>query len=144
MIARIDLVETKPMHQRMVTVKAEEMAQQINAAGKVALYGILFDFNKADVKADSAPTLAEVARYLKNDPSIKLLVVGHTDRVGTFEFNRDLSQRRAHAVVEYLVTKEQIARDRLFAFGVSFAAPIASNDTEEGKAKNRRVELVRF
>lgn len=143
-LARIDLIETKPITQRMTTVKAEEMAQQIDAGGKVALYGILFDFNKADVKAESEPTLAEVSKYLASDPSVKLLVVGHTDNVGAFEFNRELSERRAKAVVDYLVSRHQISRERLFPFGASFAAPVATNATEEGKAKNRRVELVRF
>ena len=143
-LARIDLVETKPVTQRMVTVKAEEMAQQIDAAGKVALYGILFDFNKADIKPESETTLAEVSKYLSSDNTIRLLIAGHTDNVGTFEFNRDLSQRRAQAVMEYLVSRHNISRERLFPFGVSFAAPVASNATEEGKAKNRRVELVRY
>ncbi len=143
-VARIDLIETKPMTQRMVTVKAEEMAQQIDSAGKIALYGILFDFNKSDIKSESAETLAEVAKYLGSDVAIKLLVAGHTDNVGSFEFNRDLSQRRAQAVVDYLVQRHNIIRERLFPFGVSFAAPVAPNSTEEGKAKNRRVELVRY
>lgn len=143
-LARIDLIETKPLTQRMVTVKAEEMALQIDASGKVALYGILFDFNKADIKPESETTLAEVAKYLATDATIKLLVSGHTDNVGGFEFNRDLSQKRAQAVVEYLVSHYQISRERLFAFGVAYASPVATNLTEDGKARNRRVELVRF
>ncbi len=143
-IARIDLIETKPMGDRMVTIKAEEIAQQVDTAGKVVLYGILFDFNQAKIKPASAATLAEVVRYLQNDTKTRLLVVGHTDNVGAFEFNRDLSQRRAQAVVAYLVSEGKIAKERLFPFGVSFAAPVASNETEDGKAKNRRVELVKF
>lgn len=73
---------------------------------------------------------------------MKLLVVGHTDNVGTFAFNTDLSQRRAVAVVNALSSRFAVARNRLTPFGVSFAAPVASNRTEEGRAKNRRVELV--
>jgi outer membrane protein OmpA-like peptidoglycan-associated protein len=73
---------------------------------------------------------------------MKVLVVGHTDNVGTFVFNTDLSQRRAAAVVNVLASRFGIARERLTPFGVSFAAPVASNRTEEGRAKNRRVELV--
>jgi outer membrane protein OmpA-like peptidoglycan-associated protein len=73
---------------------------------------------------------------------MKVLVVGHTDNVGTFAFNTDLSQRRAAAVVNALATRFAIPRDRLTPFGVSFGAPVASNRTEEGRAKNRRVELV--
>ena len=143
-VARIDLLETKPVTQRMVAVKAEEMAEQIDASGKVALYGIFFDFNKTDVKAESEPTLAEVAKYLGSNPAVRLLVAGHTDNAGSFEFNRDLSQRRAQSVVEYLSSHYQVSRERLFPFGVSFASPAATNATEEGKAKNRRVELVRY
>jgi outer membrane protein OmpA-like peptidoglycan-associated protein len=126
----------------MVTVKAEEMAKQISNTGSVALYGIYFDFNKADIKPESAPTLEQIAMLLKDQPKLKLLVVGHTDNVGMFSFNLDLSQRRANAVVNDLVTKYRIDTNRLTPFGVSFASPVASNSTEEGRAKNRRVELV--
>jgi OOP family OmpA-OmpF porin len=142
--ARIDLIETKPLGNRMVTVSAEEMSSEIAKSGRVALYGIHFDFNKTDIKPESTATLNEIAKYLKGSPSVKLLVVGHTDNVGGFESNRDLSQRRAKAVVEALVTKHGIAATRLFPFGVSFAAPLAPNETEDGRAKNRRVELVRL
>jgi OOP family OmpA-OmpF porin len=128
----------------MVTVSAEEMSSEIAKSGRVALYGIHFDFNKTDIKPESTATLNEIAKYLKGSPSVKLLVVGHTDNVGGFESNRDLSQRRAKAVVEALVTKHGIAVTRLFPFGVSFAAPLAPNETEDGRAKNRRVELVRL
>jgi OmpA-OmpF porin, OOP family len=142
--ARIDLVESKAIGNRMVTVSAEEMASEIAKSGRVALYGIYFDFNKTDIKPESTPTLDEIAKYLKTNQSVKLLVVGHTDNVGGFESNRDLSQRRAKAVVDVLLSKYAIAASRLFPFGVSFAAPVASNETEDGRAKNRRVELVRL
>lgn len=143
-LGRIDVLQTKALNKRLVLVKAEEMAQQIGSNGKVALYGILFDFNKADIKPESNETLEQVAKYLSDNPTKKLVVTGHTDNVGNFEFNRDLSQRRAQAVVEYLVSKHSIAKDRLLAFGASFASPVASNASEDGKAKNRRVELVEF
>lgn len=143
-IGRIDILETKALATRLVLVKAEDMAQQIDARGSVALYGILFDFNKTDIKPESHETLAEVAKYLNSDPAVKLVVTGHTDNAGNFEFNRDLSERRARAVVDYLVSAHKIARERLFSFGASFAAPVSSNATEEGRAKNRRVELVKF
>lgn len=143
-VARIDLIKTKSLVDRMVTVKAEEIAQQVDEAGKIALYGIFFDFNQAQIKPESTATLTEVVKYLQGAPDIKLVVVGHTDNVGAFEFNRDLSHRRAQAVVSHLVNIGGVAKDRLFPFGVSFAAPLASNATEEGRAKNRRVELVKF
>lgn len=141
-IVRFDLCEVKPMQQRMVTVSATEMASQLDTAGKIALYGIYFDFNKADLKPESDPTLAEIGKLLQAEPKLKLLIVGHTDGVGEFETNRTLSQRRAEAVVAALVRRYDIGAKRLFPVGVSFAAPVATNSTEEGRAKNRRVELV--
>ena len=141
-LAQLDIVEAKAMDTRMVTVSAGEMAKGIATTGSVALYGILFDFNSAAVKAESLPTLEEIAKLLKGDPSLRLLVVGHTDNVGTFEFNKDLSQRRAASVVETLTSKFAVDAKRLTPFGVSFASPVASNKTEDGRAKNRRVQLV--
>jgi len=140
-VAVVDLVEAKGREQKMVTVQAGEMAKAISNEGRIALYGILFDFNKADVKGESAPTLDEMGKLLKDNPALKLLVVGHTDNVGNFPFNMDLSQRRAAAVVAALASRGA-AKDRLTPVGVSFASPIATNKTEEGRAKNRRVELV--
>lgn len=141
-MVRFDLAEVKPMKQRMVTVSATEMASQLDTAGKIALYGIYFDFNKSDVKPESDPTLAEIAKLLQAEPKLKLLIVGHTDGVGGFESNRTLSQKRAEAVVAALTSRFGIEPKRLFPVGVSFAAPVAPNSTEEGRAKNRRVELV--
>ncbi len=126
----------------MVTVNASEMAKKIASTGSVALYGIYFDFNKADLKPESNATLDQIAQLLKNDAALKLLVVGHTDNVGTFDFNTGLSQRRAASVVAALTGKYGIAKARLSPIGVSFAAPVASNKTDDGRAKNRRVELV--
>lgn len=142
-IAIVDILEAKAREKKMVMVEAGEMAKEIASAGSVALYGILFDFNKADIKAESgATTLEQIAKLLKGDPAMKLLVVGHTDKVGTFPFNMDLSQRRAAEVVTALSTKHGIDKGRLTPVGVAYASPVASNKTEEGRAKNRRVELV--
>ena len=118
------------------------MAQAITGTGRIALYGINFDFNRAEIKADSEPTLEQIAKLLKESSGLKLLVVGHTDNVGSFAFNTDLSQRRAAAVVTALVQRHGISKERLTPVGVSFASPMASNRTEEGRAKNRRVERV--
>ena len=139
---QLDIIEGKPMQEKMVAVDAGEMEKQIANMGKVALYGILFDFNKTEVKSESAPALTEIAKLLSNRPELNVLVVGHTDSVGGFESNRTLSQRRADAIVATLVSKHGIAAKRLFPVGVSFASPVATNSTEEGRAKNRRVELV--
>lgn len=140
----VDLVETKAREQKMVTVDAAEMARTIAASGRIALYGILFDFNKATLKPESTPVLVEIAALLKSDPKLKLLVVGHTDNAGSFEYNRDLSQHRAESVVAALVRDRGIDKARLRPLGVSFAAPVASNASEEGRAQNRRVELVQY
>jgi OOP family OmpA-OmpF porin len=88
-VARVDVVETKGLQNRMVLVKAAEMGQQLTATGRVALYGIYFDFNQSTLKPESDSTLQEVQKLMASDPNLKLLVVGHTDNVGTFEFNRE-------------------------------------------------------
>ncbi len=141
-IVLVDVLELKAMEQKMVTVKAEEMAQAINANGRVALYGLYFDSGKADVKPESNDTLAQIAKLLSTTPTLKLLVVGHTDNVGEFRSNMDLSKRRADAVISVLASQYKVDRKRLTPVGVSFASPVAANTSEEGKAKNRRVELV--
>jgi OOP family OmpA-OmpF porin len=138
---QVDIIEAKPMQEKMVSVSATEMETQIAATGKVALYGIYFDFNKAEVKPESKPTLGEITKLMEAKPALRILVVGHTDSVGNFETNKTLSQKRAEAVVASLGSKG-IDPKRMFPVGVSFAAPVATNATEEGRAKNRRVELV--
>ena len=143
-ITRVDVIETKPLENRLIKVTAAEMEQQISTTGRVALYGIFFDFNKTDLKPESEPSLQEIAKLLAQSSAMKVLVVGHTDAVGSFEFNKDLSERRAKAVVETLVGRFNVAKDRLLPFGASFASPIAPNTSEDGKAKNRRVELVSY
>jgi outer membrane protein OmpA-like peptidoglycan-associated protein len=130
------------MEEKMVHLSAAEMQKSISSSGKVAIYGILFDFNKADIKPESAPTLAEMAALLKAEPNLKVLVVGHTDNVGTFEFNEDLSKRRAKAVVAELAASHGIDAERMLPLGASFMAPVTTNSTEEGRKLNRRVELV--
>ncbi len=141
-IAAVDVIERKAMEQKMVTIKAEEMAQAINTNGRVALYGLYFDTAKAEVKSESRDTLAQIAKLLGSTGQLKLLVVGHTDNVGGFASNMDLSKRRAESVVNALVNGYKVDRKRLTPVGVSFASPVATNQNEEGRAKNRRVELV--
>ena len=114
----------------------------INTAGRVALYGLYFDSGRADVKPESKDTLVQIAKLLTTTPTLKLLVVGHTDNVGEFANNQDLSRRRADAVIALLAAQYKVDRKRLTPVGVSFASPIAANTSEDGKAKNRRVELV--
>ncbi|OFW05963.1 MAG: hypothetical protein A3I61_06720 [Acidobacteria bacterium RIFCSPLOWO2_02_FULL_68_18] len=141
-VAHLDVVELKPMDTGLVTVNAAAMAEDISQSGHVALYGIFFDTGSAAITAASDAAITEIAALLRNNPKLRLQIVGHTDTEGTLEFNMDLSRRRAEAVVQTLVSKHTIAAARLQASGVGYLAPVASNRTEEGRAKNRRVELV--
>ncbi len=141
---RLDIIEPKPREARMTTVSSTEMSAELSKNGRVSLYGILFDTAKADVKPESNAALLEIAKLMKANATLKLLVVGHTDTQGAFEINRDLSMRRAKAVVLALSTQYGVDAKRLQSFGASYAAPVASNASEAGRAKNRRVELVEF
>ncbi len=142
--ARVDIVETRPLEARMVVVTSEEMAKGIEETGKIALYGIFFDTDKTDIKSESVPALEEIAKLMKASPDLRVLVVGHTDSTGDREYNMGLSRRRAESVVKYLQEKFQIPSSRMIPAGVGMLAPVATNRTEEGRAKNRRVELVEF
>ena len=139
----LDVVDAVPIETGMVTIDAAAMAKDISSTGHVALYGLHFDTDKADLKPESQPTLQEIAKLLQQDASLKLYIVGHTDNVGGFEYNIALSERRATAVVKELILKHGIAATRLKPAGVGMLTPVAPNDGEEGRAKNRRVELVK-
>ncbi len=137
------VVEVKPMESGLVTVDAAALAGDIARTGHVAVYGIYFDTGKAEVKPESEATLKEIAKLLEENPELKVHVVGHTDNVGELAMNMELSRARADAVVKVLTTKYRVPAARLRADGVGPLAPVASNDAEEGRAKNRRVELVK-
>jgi OOP family OmpA-OmpF porin len=139
----LDVIETKAMQSGLVVVNAESLAGDITRTGHASVYGIYFDTGKAEVKPESEATLQEIAKLLQQNPQLKLYVVGHTDNVGNLASNMDLSQRRADAVLSALTTKHGVAATRLHAVGNGPTSPVASNDAEEGRAKNRRVELVK-
>ncbi len=141
-MVQLDVIEVKPMETGLVTVNAEALATDIAKTGHVAVYGIYFDTGKAEVKSESEPVLKEIAKLLQQNPKLNLYVVGHTDNIGTLTANMELSQRRAESVVKALVSKYGVDAKRLTAYGVGPLSPVASNKTEEGRAKNRRVELV--
>jgi OmpA-OmpF porin, OOP family len=141
--ALLDVVEVKPMESGLVAVNAAALAEDIKRTGHASVYGIFFDTGKWDVKPESEAAIQQVALLLQQDPALKLYVVGHTDNVGDFVLNLDLSRKRAGAVVQMLTTKHGVAAGRLRGDGVGPLAPVASNESEEGRAKNRRVELVR-
>ncbi|MFH2091731.1 MAG: OmpA family protein [Pseudomonadota bacterium] len=137
----VHVVEKQLMKQD-VTANADALANSISQTGRVVVHGIYFDTGKADLKPESEPALAQIVTMLKADANLKVYVVGHTDTVGQFAHNIKLSQDRAASVVNTLITKHGIAASRLTPFGDGPTAPVASNKSEEGRAKNRRVELV--
>ncbi len=136
------IIEKQAMKQD-VLANADAFAKDIRSSGHAAVYGIYFDTNKSVLKPESEAALKEIARLLQNDPGLQVHVVGHTDNVGGLEANMRLSLDRANAVVQDLTGKRGIAASRLKAGGVGPLAPVAANDTDAGKAKNRRVELVK-
>jgi len=138
----LKIIEKKAMVQE-VLADAKSLAQDIRTTGHASVYGIHYDFNKATVKPETEQNLKEIAKLLKQNPDLNLYVVGHTDNVGNIAYNMKLSQTRAEAVVKALVTKYGVAQNRFDPYGVGPLAPVASNETEEGRAKNRRVELVK-
>lgn len=142
-LAQLVIVTPEQMEKKMAFVNADDMRQALHESGKVALYGVYFDTDKDVVKSESQPTLEEIAKLLKSESSLRLHVVGHTDNQGKGEYNLDLSRRRAASVVREL-SKLGIAANRLDSFGCGLYSPVASNETGDGRAKNRRVELVEW
>ena len=141
---QVDVIEMVPMQEQMVKIDAEKIAKEIMSSGSVSIYGIYFDFDIADLKPESEPTIAEIAKFLNEQPDLKVFIVGHTDNQGSLEYNINLSKQRAKSVVNRLIEDYGIESSRLTPEGLGFLAPVASNRTEEGRAKNRRVELVEF
>ena len=137
----LEIVEKQAMQQD-VAFDPKAMADALASVGHVEIPGIFFDFNKSVVKPESDPALKQVAELLRGKPSLKVWVVGHTDAVGTVEANLTLSRARAAAVIAALKQKYGVDASRLAPFGNGPYAPVASNETEESRAHNRRVELV--
>lgn len=136
------IVEKQAMVQDIVA-NAAALTNDLKTSGHVTVEGIYFDTGKSDIKAESSQAIGEIAKMLGADPSLKVYVVGHTDNVGGLDSNMTLSQARAEAVVQSLVKTHGIAAARLKSFGAGPYAPVASNDNDAGRAKNRRVELVK-
>jgi outer membrane protein OmpA-like peptidoglycan-associated protein len=139
---RLSMVEKEIMKQEVVA-SAEVMGNDINSTGHVSIYGVYFDTGKSEIKPESDAALSEIAKLLENNGALKVYVVGHTDNAGSLDFNMKLSKDRADAVAKALAGKHGIAASRLKPFGVASLSPVASNDNEDGMAKNRRVELVK-
>jgi len=139
----VTIVEGKPMDSgKIAVVKSDEMQQKLARDGRVAIYGIYFDFDKAEIKAQSREQIEQLGMLMKNNPKLDVLIVGHTDAQGAFDYNLSLSQRRAQAVAQALAADFGIAARRVTAAGAGMMAPVASNRSEDGRVKNRRVEIV--
>jgi outer membrane protein OmpA-like peptidoglycan-associated protein len=135
------IVERQSMEQT-IQANAASWFSDISTTGHAAVYGIYFDIDKAEMKPESGPALDEMAKLLRTNAALNVFIVGHTDNTGTFEHNMKLSQDRAAAVVSELAGKHGIAATRLRPVGVASLAPVSSNKSDQGRAKNRRVELV--
>jgi outer membrane protein OmpA-like peptidoglycan-associated protein len=129
------------MKERMVVVKASEISSTIEKTGRIAIYGIYFDFDRAEIKPDSAATLAEIAKMLKTTTGKRYLIVGHTDNQGQFAHNAELSKRRAEAVVNALRKQYDVNAQAVVPVG-RHGRSDRPNTEESGRAKNRRVEVV--
>ena len=138
--AQLTVAELGAIKNKMVDAAA--MAKGLGETGHIALYGIYFDTDKAVIKPESRPTLDQIAKLLTGQPQLNVFIVGHTDSQGAYDYNLDLSRRRAEAIAAELVKSYRIAQARLRTAGVGFLAPVGSNASDAGRALNRRVELV--
>jgi OOP family OmpA-OmpF porin len=139
---RLQAIRAKELEQQM-EANADGWSQQIEQTGRVSIYGINFDTGKATVRSDSEKVLGEVLALLQKNAGWRLAVTGHTDNVGGKAMNLTLSRQRAQSVVAWL-TAQGIEADRLLAGGFGDLAPVADNATEDGRAKNRRVDLIKL
>lgn len=138
----VEVIQQEKMDEGLIAVNADVIKEKLAKDGKIALYGIFFDTGKSIIKPESAKELGIIDEFLKANPMVKLYVTGHTDDTGNFDSNKKLSEERAAAIVSYMKSIHNISSDRLQALGVGPASPASTNRSEEGRAKNRRVELV--
>jgi len=138
---QVEVVEVKQMDKGLVTAKA--IGEGLMIEGRIVLDGILFDTDKATIKAESKPALEAIAEFLKDNPKVNVFIVGHTDGTGGFDHNMALSKSRAASVAAALAKDYGVATARLGSYGVGPLSPRKSNENEGGRAENRRVEMVR-
>jgi outer membrane protein OmpA-like peptidoglycan-associated protein len=137
---RVEVLEVDVMEQN-ITI---DMQEAIDRDGKAALYGILFDVGKSEIKPESAEALKQIIDYLNTNPKVNIIVVGHTDNTGTYANNVLLSKARAESVRNYLINTAKIDASRLMFEGAGQFCPVSTNSTEEGRKLNRRVEIVKL
>ena len=136
-----DIIKVKNPDVGLVTAKL--LTEKIEKKGHLALDGIFFETGKAVITEKSVPALKNIAKYLNRNKDKKFFIVGNTDNVGSFSSNMKLSERRAKAVMYALINKYGVDANQLKAYGVANLSPMVSNSTENGRAKNRRVEIVK-
>ncbi len=136
----IVILEVESMELGKVTMDA--LRDGIAVYGKVPVYNIHFETGSSEVRPESAEALEVISEFMIQNPSDRFLVVGHTDNVGGYDMNRELSYARANAVAGKLIDEYGVDRIQVKPVGVGPASPVLSNSTEEGKARNRRVEIV--
>ena len=141
-----DASEKHPMYVGPIRVAAggADLYDKLEADGRVATHGILFDIDSDRIRPESTPTLAEIGKMLQAHPTLRLSIEGHTDNTGDDAHNQDLSERRARSVRAALIERYGIVEERLEASGFGETKPAATNDTPEGRQTNRRVELVKL
>jgi OOP family OmpA-OmpF porin len=135
---QLRILEIEGMKQE---ISANDMLAALNATGSIALY-INFESGKSDIKAESQPVIDQIVQLLKENPTLKISIEGHTDNVGAAASNQSLSEKRAKAVMDAVIAKG-IDKSRLTSKGYGQTKPLMDNSTEDGKAKNRRVEIVK-
>jgi len=140
LLVTFDAIEVQALEKGLVTVK--DLDSDLSQNGHIAIYGIHFDSGKSEIKQGSTQTLKNIAEFLNTHPNKKYIIAGHTDNEGNFDVNLKLSLERANAVLNELVTNYNVKVTQLKAYGDGSTAPIATNTTDEGRAKNRRVEIV--
>lgn len=136
--SRVSIVETYDI----ATADPDEVVVALQRDGRVIIRGITFDFDSAELKGSAYASASRIGKIMGDQPDLKLAVVGHTDSSGEFQYNIDLSKRRAEAIVSALKKDFSVQADRLVAVGVGPLAPIDTNATDFGRSQNRRVELV--
>lgn len=135
-----DIVEVEAVETGLVT--ADRISGDITTKGHIAIYGIYFDTGESTIRSESNESLRIISEYINANKNKKFFIVGHTDNTGDFSSNMALSEERAKTIVNELITKYNVDANQLKAYGVSSLSPVSSNLTEEGRAKNRRVEIV--
>jgi OmpA-OmpF porin, OOP family len=142
-VAVLDLLQPAVREQKVGVLSMDMIATDIARTGKAMLYAVYFDFDKAVVKPESGEQLVQLAAYLSANPGVNVYVVGHTDGKGALDYNASLSQQRAAAIVSTLTQNYRISATRVSPQAVGELAPVSTNETESGRALNRRVEIVK-